>query len=393
MCTSERARSIQPSPTLGISAKAGQMRDEGINIIDFGAGEPDFNTPDSVKAAGIKAIEDNFTGYTPASGTAELKTAVKAKLYRDEQLNYDLSEITVGCGAKHVLFNLMATLLNPGDEILVPVPYWVSYPEQIRFFGGKMRTVDTTDNDFMPTAENLAARLTPNCKILLLNSPANPTGVVYSQQLLEELGQFCLENNLLIISDEIYEKLTYEGKHLSPAQISDEIKKITVIVNGVSKAYSMTGWRIGYAAGPRTIISKINSLMSHSTSNPCSISQKAATRALQLEDEEIRPIISEFNERRQLIVEGLNRIPGVSCESPGGAFYAFPNCQQLIDQVSSINSDMELAEKLLEDTHVAVVPGSAFGTPGYLRLSYATDRQTISDGLEKISEWARQKLD
>ncbi len=389
MSLSRRARSIQPSPTLGISARADELRSQGIDIIDFGAGEPDFPSPDAVKETGIEAIENDFTHYTSASGMPELKQAVADKLANDQQLDYSTSQITIGCGAKHVLFNLAATLLDSGDEVLLPAPYWVSYPEQIRFFGGRPKIIDTTRNDFVPKLEQIEDKITENTKYLLINSPSNPTGTVYSQELLQDIGELCVKNDILLISDEVYEKLIYGDKsHTSPAQLSGKIKENTIIVNGVSKAYAMTGWRIGYAAGPEQIIERINNLMSHSTSNPCSISQKAAIKALKLPDSEIQPMLNKFSERRELTVDKLNSIPGVECSKPGGAFYAFPDVQGLIDSHDNIGSDMELATALINEAHVAVVPGSPFGAPGYLRLSYATSTEKIEAGLERIEGWA-----
>ncbi len=389
MSLSRRAQKIQPSPTLGISAQASELREQGVDIADFGAGEPDFPTPDPIKKAGIEAIENNFTGYTSASGMPELKDAVVNKFKQNQGLDYSRSNVTIGCGGKHVLFNLFSALVDRGDQVILPAPYWVSYPEQIRFFGGQPKIVDTTRSDFLPQPESVREKIDENTRVLLVNSPCNPSGAVYPRSLLKELAELCREEGLVLISDEIYEKMIYDGsKHSSPAELVDDYRDYIVIVNGVSKAYSMTGWRIGYAAGPEGVIEKVNNLMSHSTSNPCSISQKAALKALSIDDSIIQPMVEEFNRRRNKIVGRLNEISGVNCKTPGGAFYAFPDFNQLIEQKDNVRTDMELATKLLNEAHVAVVPGSPFGAPGYLRLSYATSMDVINEGLDRITDWA-----
>ncbi len=390
MSLSRRAQKIQPSPTLGISAQASKLREEGVDIADFGAGEPDFPTPEPIKKAGIEAIENNFTGYTSASGMPELKQAVVDKFKQDQDLNYTTANVTIGCGGKHVLFNLFSALVDSGDQVILPAPYWVSYPEQIRFFGGQPKIVDTTKSNFLPQPEAVREKIDDNTRVLLLNSPCNPSGAVYPPSLLKDLAELCREEGLVLISDEIYEKMIYDGdEHVSAAELVVNYQDYIVIVNGVSKAYSMTGWRIGYAAGPEGIIEKVNNLMSHSTSNPCSISQKAALKALSLDDSTITPMVKEFNQRRDNVVKRLNEIPGVDCKTPGGAFYAFPDFNELIEQKDDIRTDMELATKLLNEAHVAVVPGSPFGAPGHLRLSYATSMEVINKGLDRITDWVR----
>lgn len=389
---SRRSESIQPSATLSISSRAKEMKTSGIDVVNFGAGEPDFPTPDLIKKAAVDAIKNNYTGYTPASGSLELKKSVKEKLARDQGLDYSINEITIGCGAKHVLFNIMNTLLNPGDEAIICAPYWVSYPQQIRYTGARPVVVDCSENSFMPEPEKLRAAISKKTRLILINSPSNPAGVVMPPDLLKEIGEICAENNIYLISDEIYEKLIYgTTKHYSPASFSPGIKATTLVVNGVSKAYSMTGWRIGYAAGPEAIIEKINTLMSHSTSNPCSISQKAAVKALELDNESIKFMVDAFSERCSVMHKLLNAIPGVRCLKPEGAFYALPDCGELINSLSEISSDMQLAGRLLEEAHLAVVPGTPFGAPGHLRFSYANSLERIQEGLERFNHWVKKQ--
>ena len=386
----ERTGGIEPSATLSITSRANELKKEGVDVVNFGAGEPDFPTPDPIKDAGIEAIENNYTRYTSASGSPELKEAVANNLKRDQGLHYSKDEITIGCGAKHVLFNIMASLLDPGDNVVLFAPYWVSYPNQIRFFGGEPNVVNTTDTEFLPKPERVRQAINHRSKALILNSPSNPTGRVIERSRLREIAEICLENDVLLISDEIYEKLIYDrNDHVSPAELSAEIRENTMIVNGVSKAYAMTGWRIGYAAGPEELITPVNTLMSHSTSNPTSISQKAAIRALQVPDEEIEGMVETFAQRRNIIVEHLNQIVGVHCPEPGGAFYAFPNVSDLIDSRPDISDDMQLAETLIDEAHIAVVPGTPFGAPGYLRLSYANATDRIELGISRFKEWVK----
>jgi aspartate aminotransferase len=385
---SHRTSEIKPSATLSISEKATELQNEGKDIVDFGAGEPDFATPDPIKKAAKKAIDDNFTHYTAASGIPELKEEITQKFSRDQGLDYDANQVTVGSGAKHVLFNIMASTLNPGDEAILFSPYWVSYPNQIRFFGGKPVVVNTEDTNFIPDFERVREATSSRTKLLILNSPSNPTGTVYPESTLRTLAEYCAEQNILLVSDEIYEKLRYdEGGHQSPASFSDEIYENTVVVNGVSKAYAMTGWRIGYAAGPTTLIQGINKLMGHSTSNPCSISQKAALQALQTKDDIIDEMVGEFEQRRDFVVDRLQSIDGVSCLEPGGAFYVFPDLSEVIANKDTIGDDQDLVMTLLEEAQVAPVPGSAFGAPGFLRLSYASSRDRLEEGLDRLENW------
>ncbi len=385
---SHRISEIKPSATLSISEKATGLQNEGKDIVDFGAGEPDFATPDPIKEAAKQAIDDNFTHYTAASGMPELKEEIIEKFSRDQGVNYNVNQVTVGSGAKHVLFNIMASTLNPGDEAILFSPYWVSYPNQIRFFGGNPVVVDTEDTNFIPDFERVREATTSRTKLLVLNSPSNPTGTVYPESTLRTLAEYCAEQNILLISDEIYEKLQYgEDNHQSPAAFSDEIFDSTIVVNGVSKAYAMTGWRIGYAAGPTPLIQGINKLMGHSTSNPCSISQKAALKALQTKDKIIDDMVDEFEHRRDLVVDRLQSINGVKCLEPGGAFYVFPDVSKVIESSDDIKDDQDLVMTLLEQAGIAPVPGSAFGAPGFLRLSYASSRERLREGLERLENW------
>lgn len=385
---SERSQQIEPSATLSITSRANELQKEGVDVVNFGAGEPDFPTPDNIKQAGRDAIDNDYTRYTSASGAPELKDAVVEKLRRDQGIDYDRSRISIGCGAKHVLFNIMASVINPGDDVILFSPYWVSYPNQIQYFGGEPNVVDTADTDFVPDLDRIREAITPNTRALILNSPSNPTGSVVTPDTIKAIAELCRERDILLISDEIYEKLIYgETSHQSPVELDDSYRENTVVVNGVSKAYAMTGWRIGYAAGPEDVIGNMNTLMSHSTSNPCSISQKAGIEALNTPDEEIQSMVDTFSERRDLIVDALNAMDGVECEKPGGAFYAFPDVRELIDNGSGIEDDMELAKTLIDEAHIAVVPGSPFGAPGYLRLSYANGTDRIELGMERLREW------
>jgi len=388
---SQRSQQINPSATLSITARANELQKEGIDVVNFGAGEPDFPTPDHIKEAGKNAITQNYTRYTSASGSPELKDAVRGKLERDQNLQYERTQISIGCGAKHVLFNVMASVIDPDDEVIIFSPYWVSYPNQIRYFGGVPSVVQTEETNFRPDLEVIEETASADTEILILNSPSNPTGQVIPREVVREIAQFCLEHDILLVSDEIYEKLIYDDRqHYSPAEGPEEIFQNTVIINGVSKAYAMTGWRIGYAAGPEEIISRMNTLMSHSTSNPTSISQKAAVEALKTPDHQIQDMVDTFSDRRDLIHNHLNNIDGISCTRPGGAFYAFPYVKPVIDRASGIKDDLELAETLIEEAHIAVVPGSPFGSPGYLRLSFANDSDRITLGLERLQDWVAE---
>lgn len=391
MKLAKRTQAIGPSLTLGITAKAKALRAEGIDIIGFGAGEPDFDTPDHIKQEAIEAIKDGFTKYTPTSGIPELKQAICNRLKDDISVEYETSEIIVSCGAKHSIYNVIQVLCEEGDEVIIPAPYWVSYPEQVRVTGAKPVIINTTENDgFKITPESLSDHITDKTKLLILNSPSNPTGAVYFREELEEIAKIAVEKGIWVISDEIYDKLVYDGlQQASIASLGDQIKAQTLVVNGVSKAYSMTGWRIGYLAGDKEIVSAISNLQDHSTSNPTSIAQKAALAALNGTQEPVHLMAKEFEKRRNHMVEGLNKLPGVSCIMPTGAFYAFPNISGVFGKSfkgQSIRNSMELTEILLQEGRVAVLPGSPFGADDYLRLSYATSMENIVAGLDRMTD-------
>ncbi|MHB0913772.1 MAG: pyridoxal phosphate-dependent aminotransferase [Armatimonadota bacterium] len=392
MAISERAKNVAPSPTLAITAKAKQMKAEGIDVLSFGAGEPDFDTPQNVKDAAIAALETGVTKYTPSSGTPELKQAVCDKLARDNGLTYTPSQIIVSDGAKHSLYNAVMTLCNPGDEVIIPAPYWVTYPEQVKLAEGVPVFVHTDESTgFKMAMEMLRSAVTGKTKILMLNSPSNPTGAVYTPAELQEIAELAVERGFYVISDEIYEKMVYEGnEHVSIASFGAEIKKLTVVVNGLSKSHSMTGWRIGYAAAEAEIVSGMSRIQDHSTSNPVSFAQKGAVEALNGPQETVAMMVREFNERRKVIVAGLNAIPGIVCPNPGGAFYVFPNISGLFG--GKIASSDDFAEYLLAEARVAVVPGTGFGAPNNVRLSYATSMENIKKGVARITE-AVEKLE
>ena len=389
MRLSKKTYSVKPSPTLAIDAKAKSLKASGVDVISFGVGEPDFDTPENIKEAAIKAIRSGFTKYTPVGGTDELKTAIIEKLKKDNGLIYEKNEIIVSCGAKHCLYNIAEALYDVGDEVILPAPYWVSYPDQIVLNGAAPVIVKTDEgNAFKITPEILEANLSKKTKALILNSPSNPTGLAYDRKSLEAIAEIAVKHDFYIISDEIYEKLIYDGfEHVSIASLSDEIKQRTLVVNGISKSYAMTGWRIGFAAGPKDIINAMTNIQSQSTSNPTSISQKAAVEALTGTQDFILKMVSEFDKRRKYMVERLNMIKGVSCIKPVGAFYAFPNVSSYYGRSfkgNSIKSSMDLSAYLLDEAKVAVVPGAAFGDDRYIRLSYATSMENIQKGLDRI---------
>jgi len=388
---SKRASSLKPSPTLTINAKEKALKAQGLDIVGFGVGEPDFDTPDHIKKAAIDAINEGFTKYTPAAGIDPLKDAIIEKFKRDNHLTYKRDEVIVSCGGKHSLYNLFQTLFEKGDEVIIPIPYWVSYPPMVELAGAKPVLVDTSEkNDFQITKRLLKKHITEKTKGIVLNYPSNPAGSVYSVENLKEIGKIAVENNIYIISDEIYEKLTYDGyTHTSIASIDPSFKERTIIAHGVSKTYAMTGWRIGFAAGPKEIIQAMSNIQSQSTSNPTSISQKAAVVALNGPQDFIKMMVSEFRKRRDFLVRELRSIEGVTCYNPKGAFYVFPNFNKLLGRKykgKKIGSSSVLTEILLEDFHTAVVPGVEFGKEGYLRLSFATSMEVIKKGVERIKK-------
>ncbi|MDR0398667.1 MAG: pyridoxal phosphate-dependent aminotransferase [Endomicrobium sp.] len=396
MNISKRVQSIKPSPTLAIDAKAKALKEQGIDIINFGVGEPDFDTPQSIKNAAINAINSGFTKYCPVPGTLEIKNAIIEKLKRDNDLVYTPEQIIVSSGAKHSLYNLFQSIIDDGDEVIVPAPYWVSYPDMIALAGGKPVIIQTTDKtNFKATPETIEKVLTKKTKAIVINSPSNPTGVTYSQEELKTIADVCVKHKIFIISDDIYEKLVYDKfKFISIAQVSPQAKELTIVINGVSKAYAMTGWRIGYTAGPKDIISAMSKIQSQSTSNACSISIKAAVEALNGSQECVENMRKEFEKRRDYIVTRLNSIHGITCRKPEGAFYVFPNVKELLGKTfdsKTINTDLEFADYLLNYAKIAVVPGTAFGAEGYIRLSYATSIENIKSGMDRL-ETALKKV-
>lgn len=391
MQTSKKFESISPSPTLAIDSKFKEMKASGLNVVGFGAGEPDFDTPLHIKQAAIDAINAGKTKYTPASGTLELKKAICAKFKRDNGLSYETSDIVVSNGAKHSLINAFGAILNPGDEVIVPAPYWVSYPEMIKYNDGVPVILYTKEEDgFKFTAEALAAVINSKTRALVLNSPSNPTGMVYSEEELREIADVCIKHDLYIISDEIYEHLVYGGaKHVSVASFSEEIKDRTIIINGLSKTYAMTGWRIGYTASNSKLAKLMSNVQSHTTSNPNSIAQEAAVAALNGPTDELEKMIAEFDKRRQYMVERINKIEGVSCTEPLGAFYVMMNIEKLIGTKVKgrlIETADDFAEIFLEKELVAVVPGTGFDAPHHLRWSYATSLENIKEGLDRLEK-------
>jgi aspartate aminotransferase len=385
----QRLKTLAPSSTLAVQAKAKELRARGVDVISFGAGEPDFDTPHRIKEAATGAMRCGHTKYTEVGGVPELRSAVCAKFKRDQGLDYEPADILVSCGAKHSLFNLMVAVLDPGDEVIVPSPFWVSYPEQVRLVGGVPVVVETVEaSGFDLDGERVRRAVTPRTKVIIVNSPNNPTGAVFSQSALEVVARIALEHHLLVVSDECYEALTFEGRHLSVASLGPDIKARTLVVNTCSKAYAMTGWRIGYAAGPRALIRAMTDVQSQVTSNPSSIAQYAALEALTGPQDDVAKMAGEFDHRRRLIVEGLNALPHVSCVMPKGAFYAFANVSGLFGRRTphglTLGGSTDVTAFLLEQARVAVVPGVDFGSDAHIRLSYATSTDLIREGLARM---------
>jgi len=391
MTISNRVKSINPSQTLAITAQALKMKREGKKVISFAAGEPDFDTPKNIKEEAISAIKQGFTHYTDNSGIIELKEAVIGKLKKDNKVEYKPAEIIISNGAKQCLFNAILTVCNPEDEVLLPTPCWVSYTEQIKFAQAAPIFINTYQEDaFKLSAAQVEEKISSKTKLLILNSPNNPTGAVYEMEELKKIAQLLVKYDIYCIGDEIYEKLIYdEAEHFTIASLSNEVKAKTIIINGVSKSYAMTGWRIGYAAGPEDIISGMGKIQGHSTSNPNSIAQKASVEALNGRQETIEEMRREFDQRRKYMVEKLNKIKGVSCLKPAGAFYAFPNVSKILEKGVKYNgkriiNSFDLADFILKEAEVALIPGSDFEAEGYLRLSYATSMEDIKEGLDRI---------
>ncbi|MFB4163382.1 pyridoxal phosphate-dependent aminotransferase [Alteribacillus sp. JSM 102045] len=391
MQLSKRVSTLTPSSTLAITAKAKALKAEGHDVIGLGAGEPDFNTPSYIIEAAASSMREGYTKYTPSGGLPALKDAVIDKFNKDQGLNYTPDEIMVGTGAKHVLYTLFQALLDEEDEVIIPTPYWVSYPEQVKLAGGKPVYVDgLEENDFKITPDQLENAVTSKTKAVIINSPSNPTGSMYSKEELEKLGEAAINNNLLVVSDEIYEKLIYgEAVHHSIAQVSNPFKEQTVVINGVSKSHSMTGWRIGYAVGNKELIKAMTSLASHSTSNPTASSQYGAIAAYTKEDGSVEKMREAFEERLNRVYEKLIQIPGVTCVKPKGAFYLFPNVKEAAVK-GGFSSVDEWVKALLEDEKVAVVPGSGFGSPDNIRLSYATSLDLLEKALERIEQFVEK---
>jgi aspartate aminotransferase len=392
----ERARRLTPSPTLALAARARALRAQGIDVLSFTAGEPDFDTPERVKDAAIRALRDGFTKYTDAGGIPELKSAICAKLRRDSGLAYEPAEVIASVGAKHTLFNICAVLVGPGDEVLVPSPYWVSYTEQVRLCEGAPVVVPTDEaRGFQLDLGALRGAVTPRTKLLILNSPNNPSGAVFPRADLEKVAALALERGFYVVSDECYDALSYDGRVPSIAALGPEIKARTIVVNTCSKAYAMTGWRIGFAAGPREIVRAMGDLQGQCTSNPTSIAQWAAVEALGGPQDEVAKMAGEFDHRRRTIVAGLNRVPGFRCPMPQGAFYAFPDVSGLFGRRfngQALSGSAAVTTFLLEAARVAVVPGADFGSDRHLRISYACGLAQIREGLARI-EAACAKLE
>jgi aspartate aminotransferase len=383
---SNSLKRIKPSPTIAVTQKARELRAAGKDVIGLGAGEPDFDTPDNVKRAAIKAIKDGDTKYTAVDGTPALKKAIINKFKRENNLTYTADQITVGTGGKQVLYNAFMATLNKGDEVIIPAPFWVSYPDMVLLAGGKPKIVKCSEADgFKLTPKSLKKAITKNTKWLILNSPSNPTGAGYNKNEINDLAKVLINHkNVHILSDDIYEHISYDNfKFYTIAQVS-KLKDRTLTMNGVSKSYAMTGWRIGYAAGPKDIIKAIGKIQSQSTSNPSSISQAAAVEALNGNQSFIKKRSKAFKERRNFVVKSLNAINGISCLTPNGAFYVFPSCKGLLNKKTGLKTDTDFVQKLLEKSNVAVVQGSAFGLEGYFRISYATSMQNLKKAMERI---------
>lgn len=398
MRISQRCQRVTGSLTLAIDAKAKEMKQKGIDVVGFGAGEPDFDTPEHIRKAAKDALDLGKTRYTPAAGMPELRQAICDKLKRDNGLDYVPQQIVVSNGAKHSLFNSFQALLEEGDEVIVPGPYWVSYPEIVRMAGGVPVIVEgREENDFKPTIDDFRAAVTDKTRAVVINSPNNPNGFVFTREELQAIGDLAIEKDLSIVSDEIYEFLVYDGaEHISIASLSPEIKERTIVINGMSKAYAMTGWRIGYTASPLNAAKAMTNFQSHSTSCPNSIAQYAAQTALSGPDDQLKSMVAEFDRRRRRIVELINEIPGLSCKPPKGAFYVMMNISGVFGKRyngAPIVDSMSFTQLLLDNSHVAVVPGAGFGADAYVRLSYATSMENIEKGLARIKEFVGKLTD
>ena len=386
---SDSLKRIKPSPTIAVTQKARELRAAGKDVIGLGAGEPDFDTPDNIKKAAIKAIKSGDTKYTAVDGTPALKKAIIRKFKRENKLNFSSDQITVGTGGKQVLYNAFMSTLNKGDEVIIPAPFWVSYPDMVLLAGGKPKIIKCTEREgFKLTPEKLKKAISKKTKWLILNSPSNPTGAGYSKKEIQDLAKVLVRNKkVYVLSDDIYEHIRYDNfNFFTIAQIS-KLKDRTLTMNGVSKSYAMTGWRIGYAAGPKDIIKAIGKIQSQSTSNPSSISQAAAVEALNGRQDFIKTRSNAFKKRRNFVVKSLNSIQGVNCLTPNGAFYVFPSCKGLLNKKTKLKSDTNFVQKLLEKENIAVVQGSAFGLEGYFRISYATSMKNLIKAMKRIKSF------
>lgn len=389
---SSRVRRIKPSPTLAVTAKANQLRLEGVDVVNLAAGEPDFDTPQHIKDAAKQAINDGKTKYTPVGGTNSLKSAIIEKFAHDNKLKYTMNEILVSNGGKQSFYNLCQAFLDTGDEVVIPAPYWVSYPDMVLLANG-LPVIITADHtqDFKITAKQLHNAITNKTKLVVFNSPSNPTGACYDESELKELAQVLLKHpNVMIATDDMYEHILFEGQKFSNIlNVCPELKARTIVLNGVSKAYSMTGWRIGYAAGPAKIMDAMKNIQSQSTSNPCSISQAAAEAALSGDQQCVQEMREAFEERHNFIVAGLNTVNGISCQKSQGTFYCFANVKQAIEQTPGVENDVEFATYLLDKCGIAVVPGTAFGLEGYMRISFANSQEVLADALTRLQDLMR----
>jgi len=382
----ERLDKINPSSTLAITSKAKKLKSEGFDVVNLAAGEPDFDTPDFIKEAAIEAINKGFTKYTPSTGVIELRKAISEKFKKDNNLNYTTSQIVVSCGAKHSIFNVLMVLVNPLDEVLISLPYWVSYPEMVNLCQGTPKFIKTTaKNNFKFTASDLEKNITPKTKILILNSPSNPTGCVYNEKELKEIAEVCVKNKIFVLSDEIYEKLIYDNlKHTSIASFNSSIYDLTITVNGLSKSHSMTGWRVGYLGAPLYIAEAISRLQDHSTSNPNSIAQKAAITALSSENDFSKKMRLEFQKRRDYCIGRLSKMKNIEAVNPSGAFYIFFDITK-----TGLKSDV-FASRLLEETYTGLIPGDGFGLDNFVRMSFATSMEQLTKGMDRLELWLKQ---
>ncbi|HEX8819477.1 MAG TPA: pyridoxal phosphate-dependent aminotransferase [Archangium sp.] len=391
MNLANRLKPIKPSPTLALNAKAKALAAQGVDVVSLAAGEPDFDTPEFIKQAAIEALRQGFTKYTPTAGIQELREAICAKLARDNQLTYAPDQVVVTVGAKHAIYNLFQALLNEGDEVIIPAPYWVSYPDMVQLAGGKPVIVETREeNGFAPDPDAIRRALSPRTKAVVLNSPSNPSGAVFSRAALEGIAQAVRGHDCLVVSDDIYEKLLYEGQFLNIGNVAPDLVSRMVVINGMSKSFSMTGWRMGYAAGPKWLVSGMQMIQDQSTSNAASFVQKAALAALKGPQDFFVPMVEEYRGRRDMVVDALNALDGVRCRRPEGAFYVLPNVSGLFGRTykgTPVTGSLQLSEILLNDFRVAAMPGAPFGAEGYIRMSFATSREQLRKGLDRFKEF------